>query len=249
MPFISVIYGAIIYSVFLKKPLGRWLQQGFLQQGRAARTKGRLFNFLKKLRLVPPLILPNIDVKKLTEKPLQRGYEVRLWKLEDTQACLEIYRMNAPGRFPGEVEHEFEEVLKRDDDSMLVIEDHGRIVACGGTSLNGNQGTLFYGLIHSEFQKKGIGRVLLLSRLARFKGPPVVVQIHAVEASIGYYERYGFARFSKWYSQNGDAHPSAGISLHPEHRQKIAVFLATEGYALLPALNSSAEELRAKSSD
>ena len=238
----SVIYGGLFYSVFLKKPLGRWLQEGFLQQGRAARAKGRLFTFLEKLRLVPRLALPNIDIRKLTEKPLPRGYEVRLWKSEDTQACLEIYQMNAPGRFPAEVEQEFEEVLKRDDGSMLVIEEHGRIVACGGASLDGNQGTLFYGLIHSEFQKKGLGRVLLLSRLARFAGPPVVVRIAAVEDSIGYYQRFGFTCYVLWYSQNGEAHPVAGVSLHPENREKIATFLAAGGYALLPALNAADED-------
>ncbi len=238
LPTLGVIYSALFYFVFLKHPLGGWLQKGFLRQGRVARAQGKLFNLLATLRLVPPIMLPNIDLKKLTERPLPKEYEVRLWKPEDTQACLEIYQMNAPGRFPAEVEQEFEEVLKRDNGSMLVVEHQGRIVACGGTSLDGVQGALFYGLIHSEFQKKSIGRLLLLARLARLNGPPVVVHIHAVEASISYYERYGFARFALWVSQNGDAHPTAGISWHPEHRQQIAVFLATEGYPLLPSLSS-----------
>ena len=235
-----------VYFVVLKKPLGRWLQQGFLRQGRLAKAQCKLFNLMASLHLVPSIILPNIDIKKLTEKPLPKHYEVRLWKPEDTQACLKIYQMNAPGRFPAEVEQEFEVVLKRDNGSMLVIEHQGRIVACGGTSLDGGQGSLFFGLINPESQKKGVGRLLLLSRLARFAGSPVVVQIGAVEDSIGYYERFGFTRFSLWYSQSGEAHPIAGVSLHPEHRQKIAEFLATEGYPLLPALNSTAEDEHAK---
>ncbi|MBN8420291.1 MAG: GNAT family N-acetyltransferase [Verrucomicrobia bacterium] len=187
---------------------------------------------------MPPIILPNIDLKKLTEKPLPKEYKVRLWKPEDTQACLEIYRMNAPGRFPTEVEQEFEEVLKRDDGAMLVIEDHGRIVACGGMTLEGTKGTLIYGLIHSECQKKGIGRLLLLARLARIHGPAVSVNLCAVEDSIGYYERFGFTRYALWHSQNGEAHPIAGVSLHPENCQEIVTFLANEGYAVLPSLNA-----------
>jgi N-acetylglutamate synthase-like GNAT family acetyltransferase len=235
---LSVIYGALFYWVFLRKPLGRWLQQGFLRQGRVARAQSKVFNLMVSLQLVPPIILPNIDLKKLMEKPLPKEYAVRLWKPEDTQACLEIYQMNAPGRFPTEVEQEFEEVLKKDDGAMLVIEDHGRVVACGGLSLAGIQGTLFYGLIHSEFQKKGVGRLLLLSRLARFDGPAVTVNICAVEDSIGYYERFGFTRYALWYSQNGNAHPMAGVSLHPETREKIAAFLGSEGYPVLPALSA-----------
>jgi GNAT superfamily N-acetyltransferase len=236
---LGVLYGALFYFVFLKHPLGRWLQQGFLRQGRVARAQSKLFTLLATLRLVPPITLPYINIEKLTEKPLPKEYEVRLWKPEDTQACLEIYQMNAPGRFPAEVEQEFEEVLKRDDGAMLVIENHGRVVACGGLSLAGFVGTLFYGLIHSEFQKKGIGRLLLLSRLARIHGPAVCVNICAVEDSIGYYERFGFTRYALWYSQNGKkAHPMAGVSVHPEICQEIATFLASEGYPVLPALSA-----------
>ncbi len=235
---LGVLYAVLFYFVFLKHPLGRWLQQGFLRQGRTARAQIKFFNLMVSLRLVPPIVLQNIDLQKLTEKPLPKGYEVRLWKLEDTQACLEIYQMNAPGRFPAEVEQEFEEVLKRDDGAMLVIEERGRVVACGGLSLAGFEGTLFYGLIHSEFQKKGVGRLLLLSRLVRIHGPAVSVSICAVEDSIGYYERFGFTRYALWYSQDGEVHPMAGISLHPETREKIAAFLAGEGYPLLPALSA-----------
>lgn len=226
------------YQVFLRRPLGNWLHRGFLGQGRVAQMRCAVFNGLLKLRLVAPIALPLIAIQKLTEKPLVQGYEVRLWKAEDTDTCLEIYRLNAPGRFPAEVEQEFGETLKRNDDSMLVIEHQGCVVACGGTSLTGTCATLSYGLIHPEFQGRGIGRLLLLSRLARLHGPPMIVLIYAVEASIGYYERYGFARFSLWYSQNGEAHPSAGTSLHPETRQKIADYLVAEGHPLQPALNA-----------
>ncbi len=247
LPIVSVIYSLLFYFLFLRHPLGGWLQRGYLRQGPGAKVRATLFNLLVNLRLVPAIAVPNIDLPKLTEKPLPQGYAVRLWKLEDTQACLEIYQMNAPGRFPAEVEQEFEEVLKKNEGAMLVIEDQGRIVACGGMTLEGIQGTLIYGLIHSEFQKKGVGRLLLLSRLVRFPGPAVVVNICAVEDSIGYYKRFGFARYALWFSQNGQAHPMAGVSLHAETREKIAAFLAGEGYPVLPALNSSDEEPRAKS--
>lgn len=234
-----VVYGALIYFVFLQEPLGRWLQQGFVRQDRMAQMQRGLFNGLRKLRLIPPIVAPNINVRKLTEKPLPQGLAVRLWNSGDLQSCLEIYRLNAPGRFPDEVEQEFAAVLEKNDGSMLVIESDGRVVACGGGALRAASGSLFYGLIHPEFQQRGLGRLLLLSRLARFKCPPVVIQICAVEASLGYYARFGFARYALWYSQNGDTHPIAGTSLHPENRRELAVFLVAEGYPLLPAFQTA----------
>lgn len=238
LPIVGVIYSALFYFLFLKQPLGRWLQRGYLKQGRVAKARCKLFNLLESVHLVSPISLPNIDLQKLTGKPLPKGYQVRLWKAEDAQACREIYRMNAPGRFPAEVEQEFEKVLEKDDGAMLVIENEGRLVACGGISLEGHQGILIYGLVHSEFQGKGVGRLLLLARLARFEGPAITVSICAVEDSIGYYERFGFARYALWFSQTGEAHPIAGVSLHPEFREKMAAFLVAEGYPVLPGLSA-----------
>lgn len=232
-----ICWGTIIYFGLVRDPLGRWLQQGFLRQGRLAEARRGLYNRLLKLRLVPGIVLPAIDVAKLTNKPLPQGFAVRVYQPEDFEVCLEIYRLNAPGRFPPEVVRECEVTLQKADGSMLVIEKSGRVVACGGASLTDGMGGLYYGLIHPDFQRQGLGRLLLLARLARFQCPPVAISIHAVEASVGYYERYGFKRYVCWYSEDGAAHPTAGVSLHPENREKVAVFLEAQGYPLLPILN------------
>jgi ribosomal-protein-alanine N-acetyltransferase len=235
----TVLCSVLFYHLLLKRPLGEWLQRGYLRQDGMAPMQRTLYEVMVKLWLISPISLPNIDVEKLVGKPLPNGFATRLWKSDDFEACLEIYRLNAPDRFPAEVEQEFEAILKRGDNSMVVIENKERIVACGGASLSDAAGgMLFYGLIHPEFQQQGLGRLLLLSRLARFHGPAVIVQICAVEGSVGYYERFGFSRFAQWSSQNGETHPIAGVSLHPETCQKIATFLAAEGYPVLPALSA-----------
>ncbi len=232
------IYGALLF-VFLHTLAENYLRNSFLRQGRAAWVQQAIFNKLSRWRLMSPIIVPNIDVEKLTVEPLPKGFTLRGWKPEDASACMKIYRLNAPGRFPTEVERDFEERLTKDDRAMLVVELNDRVIACGGHAQTNDEAWLCYGLIHPDYQRQGIGRLLLLSRLARFEATRgICVRICAVEASISYYLQFGFKQFGLWYSEDGQSHPLAGTSLHPEHLLKIIGFLQKEGYAPLPVLNS-----------
>ncbi|MFC5456163.1 GNAT family N-acetyltransferase [Prosthecobacter fluviatilis] len=236
---LTLIYSVLAYHMFLRPLLGGWLQQGFVREGRMAEMQRSVFNALVKVWLVPPIVLPAISVEKLTSAPLPQGFTVRLCQPEDSPSCLEIYRLNAPGRFPEEVEQEFAALLEKDGGSMLVIEKDGRILACGGAALQDGTGGLHFGLIHPDFQKQGIGRLLLMARLVRFDCAVLAIHIYSVADSVGYYERYGFRRFGLWYSHDGGAHPVAGVSLHPENRQKLASFLSDAGYPVPPPLPAS----------
>ncbi|MBK8094041.1 MAG: GNAT family N-acetyltransferase [Verrucomicrobiaceae bacterium] len=232
------IYGALFF-VFLHTLAENYLRNSFLRQGRAARVQQAIFNKLSRWRLISPIILPNVEVEKLTAEPLPKGFKVRGWEQGDSMTCMEIYRLNAPGRFPTEVEKDYEERLTKEDQSMLVVELDGRVVACGGHSQTKDEAWLCYGLIHPDYQRQGIGRLLLLSRLARFEVPPgICIKICAVEASVGYYERFGFKQFGLWYSEDGKAHPMAGVSLHPEHLTQIVEFLRKEGCQPIPPLRT-----------
>ena len=232
------VFGACLF-LFGHMLLQNCLESSFLRTGKAARFQQTLFNKLSKWRLLSPIILPNVDVAKLTAKPLPKGFTIRHWQPSDASTCMALYRLNAPGRFPTEVEKDFEERLTKNDHPMLVIELDDRVIACGGNSSKKDVAWLSYGLIHPDFQRQGIGRLLLLSRLARFditQGIPV--SICAVADSVGYYEQFGFKRFGLWFSDNGEAHPMAGTSLHPEHQSEIIQFLQKEGYPPLPFINS-----------
>lgn len=196
------VYGALLFFV-LHTVVENYLQSSFLRRGRFAKLQQAIFNKLSRWRLMSPIILPNIDVEKLTKKPLPKAFTLRPWKPGDSSACMEIYRLNAPDRFPTEVEKDFEERLTKDDRSLMVVELHGRVIACGGHAQTKDEAWLCYGLIHPDYQKQGVGRLLLLSRLARFGVPPgICVRICAVEASIGYYQQFGL-----WYSEDGESHP------------------------------------------
>jgi GNAT superfamily N-acetyltransferase len=234
------VYAALLLCVypFLHTLVEGHLKSSFLRQGTAARVQQSIYNTLLRWELVSPIQIPNIDLENLIREPLPTGFTLRRWKLEDATACLDIYRLNAPGRFPDEIEQDFESRLKTDDQSMLVVEFDGVVIACGAQSQTESQAWLSYGLIHPEFQNQGIGRLLLLSRLARFDVPPTIcVMIGAVEASIGYYERFGFKRFALWHSENGEGHPLAGAFLASEHPSKILEFLRLHGYSPIPILS------------
>jgi GNAT superfamily N-acetyltransferase len=232
------VFGACLF-LFGHMLIQNCLESSFLRTGKAARFQQTLFNRLLKWRLLSPIILPGADVAKLTAMPLPKAFTLRTWTPGDTSACMEIYRLNAPDRFPTEVEKDFEERLTKDDRSMLVVEHDGRVIACGGQAQTKDEAWLCYGLIHPEYQRQGVGRLLLLSRLARFEVPPgICVRICAVAASIGYYQQFGFKQFGLWYSEDGKSHPLAGTSLHPEHLLKVTEFLEQEGYAPQPSLKS-----------
>ncbi len=225
------------YFAFFRELLAMWLHKSFLRVGRVAEIEQRICSRLIKLKLVPPIVLPTLDTKMLLEGHLPGGFGVRAFRPEDKEACLEIYRANAPGRFPPEVESMFVNILEKDELSFLVIVNDDQVIACGGIYLTGNRADLCYGLVRPEFQKQGIGRLLLLSRLVRLESPAAIsVHIYAVNGSIGYYQRFNFSRYMLWRSADGDAHPVAGVSLHPHHRAKIADYLQSEGYPILPSL-------------
>src|SRR5882724_4393564 len=68
----------------------------------------------------------------------------------DLQQCLEIYRLNEPGRFPEGVLEQYERVLSRQSSYFLVAEMEGHILATGGIAyyLRRNTATLCFGLVH-----------------------------------------------------------------------------------------------------
>ena len=232
------VFGACLF-LFGHTLIQNCLESSFLRTGKAARFQQTLFNRLLKWRLLSPIVLSHVDVAKLTAKPLPKGFKIRHWQPSDASSCMSLYRLNAPGRFPAEVEKDFEERLTKNDQPMLVIELGGCVIACGGNSSQKDEAWLSYGLIHPDYQRQGIGRLLLLSRLARFEMTHgICVSICAVTDSVGYYEQFGFKRFSLWFSENGGAHPIAGTSLHPEHQSEIIQFLQKEGYPPLPFINN-----------
>lgn len=111
-------------------------------------------------------------------------------------ACLGIYKDNAPGRFPDGYLGEFETALQSPSNLYLVVESANRVVGVGGiTRVPDYQFVgLQFGMIHPEFHRRGFGSALLLARLSCLPAPDPwqYVYLTAVGHSAGYYTRFGF---------------------------------------------------------
>jgi GNAT superfamily N-acetyltransferase len=190
-----------------------------------------------KVHILPKITLPLLAVRKLITAPLPTEFTVRELRPDDRDRCLEIYRVLEPGRFPPNDECYFTATIDKADHSLLVIEHNNHIVACGGISHSSIGATLFYGLIHPDFQRRGLGRLLLLSRLARLTiDKPICVLICAVESSISYYEQFHFMKYALWPSSDGSALPQAGAYINPKDCTGIRDFLTLKGHKILPPI-------------
>jgi [ribosomal protein S18]-alanine N-acetyltransferase len=150
-------------------------------------------------RPTPTLIFPSCCLSPL---------RFRKYRRSDLEQCLELYRLNEPGRFPPGKLNDYWRVLANESAYFLVLEECDRIIATGGLMhIDVNNTNFCYGLIHPEFQGRGIGTALLYARFALLDlpGGSAVhgVSITYVEGSIGFYQRFGFAPLGTITDESG----------------------------------------------
>jgi GNAT superfamily N-acetyltransferase len=109
--------------------------------------------------------------------------EVRPYLASDRNACLEIFDSN----FDATRRAEFERFLDRSEGPYFIMEHDGAIVGCGGYTGE----TLLWGMIRRDFQKLGLGRFLLLYRLRKLEGVPMV-RLEAPPTAVPFFEKQGF---------------------------------------------------------
>jgi N-acetylglutamate synthase-like GNAT family acetyltransferase len=157
----------------------------------------------------------------------------RRFQEADIPACLEIYKLNEPGRFPEGVIAEYEKCLREQTSYFMVAEKNGRVVATGGISYfqKPHVAMLCFGLIRPENQGAGIGAASLLARLALLKKdqPAYRVLICAVAKSFGYYQRFGFQLFGNWPDPHGQNHPLGALTITHEEVQQCRKLLTDHG--------------------
>src|SRR5947208_16948619 len=86
--------------------------------------------------------------------------DVRPYSAADREACLGVFDSIAYGeRIP------FEEFLEALPGPYFVMEHDGTIVGCGGFQLEPSVAWLKWGMIHRDWQRRGLGRLLLMYRL------------------------------------------------------------------------------------
>ena len=121
---------------------------------------------------------------------------IRPYTPKDRAACESVFRSNVPGWFR---EHElpgFLQFIDAGDCPYFVIEDAGRIVACGGYGERPGIAVadLCWGMVARESHGHGIGTRLMLTRLQkiaanqRFSG----ARLGTSQLAEGFYRRFGF---------------------------------------------------------
>lgn len=169
-----------------------------------------------RISLNEPLLKYRLQMQMLP--PKLQGVSLRQYRLGDFQDCLELCRLNAPDRFPGDTLADFEKYLNEVPPHYLVVEHQGRIIGSGGYMIQHLDFVTFvYGLVHPDWHSQGIGRLLFFGRVAQL---PLIekdtfIQICAVQRSLPYYQKLGFeVRAETWKDGEGREHPIALMAVN-----------------------------------
>ena len=123
--------------------------------------------------------------------------ELREYTAADREACLAVFDTNVPRFFSPPERIEFEMFLDSLPGPYFVVAgESGRVHGCGGYAIDGPaaRADLCWGMVSSDRQGTGIGRLLLEARLQRAMANPAirVVTLETSQHTTGFYERWGF---------------------------------------------------------
>src|SRR4051794_1743611 len=93
---------------------------------------------------------------------------IRPMEVRDRGACETIYRLNEPKRFPPNYFDLFADKLREGGSSVLVAEIDGVVRGLGAIRIVRypilDVASLTFGMVHPEYQNRGLGTALLLAR-------------------------------------------------------------------------------------
>ena len=115
----------------------------------------------------------------------------------DRAACLAVFDSNVGGSFLASERLDFQTYLDTLPGPYLVVEENDVIIACGGYATNidaPDTADLCWGMVRLDFQRAGIGKVLVDARLDRIRedGAYRYVCLKTSHETAAFYERFGF---------------------------------------------------------
>ena len=114
---------------------------------------------------------------------------------DDLGVCLEIYReLEDLGQLPkGHIE-EYQSYLEEciPGLKLFIIKSKGKVIATCGLRDTEFTYHLVYGLVKPEFQRKGLGSLMLAARLLEVDSFNKSVGLSPIDSSVNYYSKYGF---------------------------------------------------------
>ncbi|WP_312915416.1 GNAT family N-acetyltransferase [Stenotrophomonas sp.] len=123
---------------------------------------------------------------------------IRPYQVADANACLSLFDSNVPEYFAPAERADFEQFLERDAQGCAyqLIEQDGRVVACGGLSIRPDGVAGFcWGMVERSLQRRGLGRQLSLARLQQARQNPNAkrVELSTSQHTQDFYARLGFS--------------------------------------------------------
>lgn len=123
---------------------------------------------------------------------------IRSYQSTDAEACMSLFDSNVPEYFAPAERAEFEQFLQRNAQGCAyqLIEQNGRVVACGGLSIRTDGVAGFcWGMVERNLQRQGLGRQLSLARLQQARQNPNVkrVVLSTSQHTQAFYAQLGFA--------------------------------------------------------
>ncbi|WP_038159008.1 GNAT family N-acetyltransferase [Verrucomicrobium sp. BvORR106] len=139
---------------------------------------------------------------------LPTGLVVREYTPDDKEACLDIYRSNED-LLPPDLIEAYADWLDIGTSYMLVIEQGGEVLACGGLEIDGskNSNQINCGLVRRSHHRKGLGTLLNLTRLALVPQDhdPAFVGMETSVSNEPFFNKFGFERLNKPVSRYAGA--------------------------------------------
>lgn len=122
---------------------------------------------------------------------------IRKYAQSDKDRCLEIFRKNIGHSFTEEEFPFFEHWLENHHEyPYYVVELEGVVVACGGIyfDIRYQKAGLAWGMVHPDFQKRGIGRLFTQYRIEQIteQYPGAICFIETTQHAAGFYIKMGF---------------------------------------------------------
>ena len=123
--------------------------------------------------------------------------DVRPYLPTDRDACLAVFDSNAPEFFLPRERAEYERFLDDPSGPYFVMDHDGLIAGCGGYYVIGGEPTrarMAWGMVLREWQRKGLGRLLLMYRLRQITkaGGVQFVGLDTSQRSAPFFQSQGF---------------------------------------------------------
>ncbi len=132
---------------------------------------------------------------------------IRPYNINDSNACLNIFKSNCPQYFDASEQNYLEAWLTGLDNGRLVyesnlsehffvLEHEGKVVACGGFYISRNNLTahMVWGMVRAAFHKQGLGKALFAYRIEKINelDPPRAIVLDTSQHTFRFFEHFGF---------------------------------------------------------